>query len=215
MQQATILKNIVNDIALFSAEQIQAFREYLEESGLQVRDSGSGQFFHVRLPELSRWLPIERGRGGVPVTPEVLRPFVTSFLKFPLGSVRSDFRAARLAAERRVPRVALAQPVGQFLEKAEAPAHAAINTVKELSSQSINAPDAREFQSLGEQRAASRALKVARAQPLSRYLSDLRDDLALHAPLVQLANESLRAFAIRRWEYADLMLATRTNMAGD
>lgn len=50
---------------------------------------------------------------------------------------------------------------------------------------------------------------------LSTYLSDLRDDLALHAPLVQLANESLRAFAIRRWEYADLMLATRTTKAGD
>lgn len=50
---------------------------------------------------------------------------------------------------------------------------------------------------------------------LSTYLSDLRDDLALHAPLVQLANESLHAFAIRRWEYADLMLATRTTKAGD
>ena len=50
---------------------------------------------------------------------------------------------------------------------------------------------------------------------LSTYLSDLRDDLALHAPLVQLENESLRAFAIRRWEYADLMLATRSVMTGD
>lgn len=194
--------SIVNDIGLLNAEQIPAFRVYLEESGLQVRDSGAGQFFHVRLPELPRWLPIERGRAGAPVTPDVLRPFVASFLKKPLDSVMGEVRAARQAAERAVARAAFAQPVvvepatdpsglALFLGQAEAPARAAMAEVAPFVVDSL--------------------ASTAEAQ----YLSDLRDDLALHAPLSWNGFESLRDFAIRRWQYADMMLATRTTKAGD
>lgn len=225
--------SIVNDIGLLNAEQIPAFRVYLEESGLLVRDSGAGQFFHVRLPELPRWLPIERGRAGAPVTPDVLRPFVASFLKRPLDSVMGEVRAARQAAERAVARAALAQPLTQLLEQAEAPAHAAMNAVAELAPLAINAPVTHEFQSLGEQRAAQRALTAPApaAQTLkpaptddAQYLSDLRDDFALHAPftwndingtVAGAEDDGLEYFVQLRWRYADLMLAARTTKAGD
>lgn len=191
--------SIVNDIGLLNAEQIPAFRVYLEESGLQVRDSGAGQFFHVRLPELPRWLPIERGRAGAPVTPDVLRPFVASFLKKPLDSVMGEVRAARQAAERAVARAALALPVtvgtaGPALEPTR-PVEPEQSVVTSLQGVAFSKP-----------------------APLPRYLSDLRDDLALHAPipLVEHAtDEDMRNNAIRRWKYADVMLATRTTTAGD
>lgn len=189
---------IVNDTGLLNAEQIPAFRAFLVESGLETRDSGAGQFFHVRLPELSRWLPIERGRAGAPVTPDVLRPFIASFLKLPLATAIGEVRAARHAAERNVARAALAQPVvvevatdpmTQFQEQATAPARAAMAALEPVDRK---AP-----------------------APLSRYLSDLRDDLALHAPVRWDPELSAEANAIRRWEYADVMLATRTTKAGD
>ena len=237
---------IVNDIGLLSAEQIPAFWTFLVESGLQVRDSGAGQFFHVRLPELPRWLPIERGRAGAPVTPDVLRPFIASFLKKPLDRVMGEVRAARQAAERVVARAAFAQPVvvepaaynldlPTLLGQAEAPARAAMNAVAELSPHlAINAPVTHEFQSFGEQRAVQRALKAPApaAQVVShqgqalksaptddaQYLSDLRDDFALHAPITLTKNATkhdLEVHVSNRWEYADMMMAARTTKAGD
>ena len=178
--------SIVNDIGLLNAEQIPDFRVFLEESGLQVRDSGAGQFFHVRLPELPRWLPIERGRAGAPVTPDVLRPFVASFLKKPLDSAIGDVRAARLTAERAVARAALALPV----------------TVVSA------APDLEPIPLIDPQ------LSPAPTDD-AQYLSDLRDDLALHAPVRWDPELSDVQNANRRWEYADVMLAARTTKAGD
>jgi hypothetical protein len=199
--------SIVNDIGLLNAGQIPAFRVYLEESGLLVRDSaGSGQFFHVRLPELPRWLAIERGCGGAPVTPDVLRPFVASFLKKPLDSAIGEVRAARQSAERAVARAALALP-------------ASVVGAAEPALESVHATVTRKLQA-----AASESWRqpghapVAAPAPLSRYLSDLRDDLALHAPISLPVNPSADDMlhnAIRRWAYADMMLATRTAKAGD
>lgn len=190
---------IVNDTGLLNAEQIPAFRAYLVESGLQVRDSGAGQFFHVRLPELARWLPIERGRAGAPVTPDVLRPFIASFLKLPLATAIGEVRAARHAAERNVARAALAQPVvaapvAQFQEQAEAPARAAMADVAPFVVDSL----------------ASTAE--------TQYLSDLRDDFALHAPIplpALFTQEQFERHVKGRWAYADLMMAARTTKAGD
>jgi hypothetical protein len=169
-----------------NAEQIPAFRVYLEESGLLVRDSGAGQFFHVRLPELPRWLPIERGRAGAPVTPDVLRPFVASFLKKPLDSAIGDVRAVRYAAERAVARAALALPVSV------APA---LESIPLIDPQLSPAPT-----------------------DDAQYLSDLRDDFALHAPIplpALFTQEQFERHVKGRWAYADLMMAARTTKAGD
>lgn len=48
-----------------------------------------------------------------------------------------------------------------------------------------------------------------------QHLEDLRDDFAIHCPLTQAAEESLTAFAIRRWQYADLMMKSRQPLYAD
>lgn len=45
--------------------------------------------------------------------------------------------------------------------------------------------------------------------PLDTYLADLRDDFAISCPLKQKGDESLTAFANRRWEYAQAMIDAR------
>jgi hypothetical protein len=206
MQNVAATTTIVNDTGLVSAEQIPAFRAYLVESGLRVRDSGAGQFFHVQVPGGTRWLPIERGRAGAPVTPQLLRSYVDGFLRTPLNTAVGQVRAERQAAERAVARAALDLP----RECAPAPEH----------------------QPLHEQRKAFReSLKTTTAQLVStqgvslkstgdaQYLSDLRDDFALHAPIPPLGKhpteQELEQHVIRRWEYADLMIKHRTTQAGD
>ena len=49
----------------------------------------------------------------------------------------------------------------------------------------------------------------ASAAPLDTYLADLRDDFAINCPLKQKGEESLTAFANRRWEYAQAMIDAR------
>lgn len=182
----------VNDSGLVRADQIPAFRAYLVESGLQVRDApGAGQFFHVRSPDNARWLPIERGRAGAPVTPQVLRSYVDGFLRTPLDSAVGQVRAQRQAAERAVARAALALPA-----------------VVEPAPEPVPVPAAQVVSTQGV------ALK---STVDAQYLSDLRDDFAVHAPdmtrfcLIGDLTELVRL----RWEYADLMMAARTAKAGD
>lgn len=170
MQQATA--TIVNDIGLLTADQMPLFRAFLESKAVPVRDSGSGQFFHVRPPGSIRWLPIERGRAGAPVTPTVLRRFVDAFLE--TSQAAQPDGPVRLVAV-------------QSFTPLERPACSRQGT-KETSASS--AAD-------------------------QRYLSDLRDDLALHAPVPWDPEVSAEQNAIRRWKYADVMLATRTTKDGD
>jgi hypothetical protein len=47
------------------------------------------------------------------------------------------------------------------------------------------------------------------------HLEDLRDDFAIHCPLTQREDESLGAFADRRWQYADVMMQKRTPQYAD
>lgn len=165
MQQADnqAIRVRVNDIGLLGIEQMPAFRQYLEAKGVPVRDSGSGQFFSVRLPGELRWLAIERGAAGFPVTSDKLRPFITGFINVP--EVQSD------------------RPAEELIEAA--------------MQHSLRQP------------------RPAAKPALSGYLSDLRDDFALHAPLYQGEAESLSAFANRRWEYADEMIKARSVMSGE
>lgn len=222
MQTVAATTTIVNDTGLVSAEQIPAFRAYLEESGLQVRDAGAGQFFHVRwqYSGRTRWLPIERGRAGAPVTPQLLRPLVDRFLKNPLDRAVGEVRAERQAAERAVAREALAQPTvvealpgytAAFKAQVEAPVRAALEAIAPFieEPEAIKAPAA---QLVSDQDVA--LASTADAQ----YLSDLRDDFALHAPITLPMNATAQDMvdnAVRRWQYADLMMAARTAKAGD
>ena len=198
---------IVNDTGLLNAEQIPAFRAYLVESGLQVRDSGAGQFFHVRLPELARWLPIERGRAGAPVTPDVLRPFIASFLKLPLATAIGEVRAARQAAERAVARTALVLPVE-------------CAPVEGLRIDPANGQDKSVETVVRCNKGAVQEVIDIRKPAMTddaQYLSDLRDDFAVHAPnLAHFGHIGDMTELVRlRWEYADLMMAARTTKAGD
>lgn len=170
MQQATAI--IVNDIGLFKAELIPQFRSFLESKGMQLRDAGAGQYFHVRLPDFPRWMPIERGRAGAPVTPAALRPYVQEFLRLvgELPDSQRNFHILPLQPDGRL------IPIASLQGEAKKPA------------------------------------------AMSRYLSDLRDDLALNAPISLSKNateDDLRNHAINRWAYADMMLATRTTQDGD
>jgi hypothetical protein len=47
------------------------------------------------------------------------------------------------------------------------------------------------------------------AKPLDKFLIELRDDFALTCPLVQEKDESMAAFADRRWVYAQAMIDAR------
>lgn len=194
MQQATA--TIVNDIGLLKAEHIPQFRSFLESKGVQVRDAGAGQFCHVRMPNLPRWMPIERGRGGAPVTPVVLRTLVEEFLV----------------------RTGLSRELKQVLSIAEAPARAAIAALAPtLQAQELQSPAAPEMP-LTQVSSFQGSSDIKTPAPLNRYLSDLRDDLALNAPISLSKNateDDLRNHAINRWAYADMMLATRTTQDGD
>lgn len=172
MQQAASTAAIVNDIGLLNAEQMPDFRAFLASKGLPVRDGGGGQFFHVRLPDAPRWMPIERGRAGAPVTPVALRPYVDEFACLPSVYVLSDTSRQFHLVPGALDRPATLSAVASFQGEAKNPA-------------------------------------------LSRYLSDLRDDLALHAPVPWDRQLTVEQNAMRRWEYADGMLATRTTQAGD
>lgn len=70
--------------------------------------------------------------------------------------------------------------------------------------------DKRRFLSAPEPVAAPAVIEQPQTEH-QRYLTDLRDDMAMHAPLVQLENETLAAFCKRRWEYATVMIANRPN----
>lgn len=49
----------------------------------------------------------------------------------------------------------------------------------------------------------------------AQYLRDLRDDLAMNAPLMMRQGEKIESFADRCWEYANVMISRRPTMAGD
>lgn len=207
MQNVAATTTIVNDIGLVSAEQIPAFRAYLVESGLRVRDSGPGQFFHVcwAYSGRTRWLPIERGRAGAPVTPQLLRPLVDSFLKNPLDRAVGEVRAERQAAERVVARAALDLP------RECAP-------VEPLALDPASGQD-KSFEVVvcTKQGKSLEVIDIRKPDADAQYLSDLRDDFAVHAPtLAHFGHVGDLAELVRlRWEYADLMMAARTTKAGD
>lgn len=78
----------------------------------------------------------------------------------------------------------------------------------------IMPPSLRELAATGQALMVEAGTTPAPAVDLE-HLEDLRDDFAIHCPLWQLEDESLAAFANRRWEYADVMMKARTAMCAD
>lgn len=245
MQQVERKAAIANDVGQLGIDQVSEFRAYLVACGFMARDGSGDQFFHVRRPDdqSRRWIPIERGRGGVPKTPGVLRKYLDAFLSAPASPFREAVvSSARLASvpgtalefnvevekalslvqvgqhmpdlpviERwtnsritdqgaiirgdcQLCHTAVSDPAAQFKEQAEAPARAAMAEVAPFVVDSL--------------------ASTAKAQ----YLSDLRDDLALHAPFNLpecFTQEQLERHIKCRWAYADLMIKHRTTKAGD
>ncbi|NWA11986.1 hypothetical protein [Pseudomonas gingeri] len=58
-------------------------------------------------------------------------------------------------------------------------------------------------------------VQAAPVEPLSSFLIDLRDDFAISCPLTMNENETMAAFANRRWEYAQAMVKARPAQSGD
>jgi hypothetical protein len=190
-----------NDAGLLQPEQMPGFRTWLENYGVAVRDGGAGQHFHVRI-DGKRWLPVERGKAGVAVTPVAMRPLIDAYITATSPSTLLVAGAdvttlkgstapspARPVIDRRTPRSA-----DQIMSES-----VALATDKKR---------AREQQALERQYQADK-----------QYLSDLRDDFAVHAPFSHggFPNEpgDLERLVQLRWQYADLMMQARAAKVGD
>lgn len=191
-----------------STEQLLEFRKFLEVCGLTVRDGSGDQFFHVRLPGSPRWVPVERGRGGAPVIRGGLQAYLDQFLSCPAPAME----ALRVRAERPATELEFPVEVVKALSHPQLGQHMRGLPVIERCT---NSPITDQGSAIhGDRQLCPTAKSVDDAQ----YLSDLRDDFALHAPLPIPAFFSLADLQRNvnaRWEYADLMMAGRTAKAGD
>lgn len=184
-----------NDTRTLPQDLVIPFRAWLEARGVAVSDSGGGQYFRVRLEGQQRWLAIERGKGGAPVTPVALRNLIGDFLQDPSALVLRTVAPA--------PAVSDENPNFQILPLGAVPAPAAAN----------------------KPRVRCKGAGCAKAVPPAptedaQYLSDLRDDFALHAPfsfdgLIHVNEETLESLVQLRWQYADLMMKHRPPVYGD
>lgn len=188
-----------------STEQLLEFRKFLEVSGLTVRDGSGDQFFHVRLPGSPRWVPVERGRGGSPVIRGGLQAYLDRFLSCPAPALEAlRIRAGRAdsfagAGDETPPTPQLGKSAQDF----PMPARCTKTPVTDQGSAI---------------QVTRQLCPTAKSVDEAQYLSDLRDDFALHAPVVLpevFTAEQLERFVQLRWRYADLMIKHRTTMAGD
>lgn len=201
-----------NDNGLFAADMAGKFRKWLEANGYPVRDSGAGQFFQVRLPSGNRWLAVERGKGGSIVTPVVLREVIDTFLS---GSVSAKTLALAVASgnhtQTKPTQAATTAPASNGA------------TSKNFHVMPVGTTLVHDAPGCKSQSCASAAPTPAPVED-AQYLSDLRDDFALHAPIPFPAlyastglpvDEEMLVHVQLRWRYADLMMKYRTTMSGE
>lgn len=208
MQQVELKAAIANGSGKLGIDQIPTFRKFLGLSGLTVRDGSGDQFFHVRLPGSPRWVPVERGRGGAPVIRGALQAYLDQFLSCPAPAIEAVFSLANISGtepEFPVELVkALSHPqLGQYVQDLP------------VIERCTNSPITDQGSAIhGDRQLCPTAKSVDDAQ----YLSDLRDDFAVHAPIfmpVSPSSADLENHINARWAYADLMMKRRAMKSGD
>lgn len=201
--QVTKRIETTHDIDLLPVAASQGFREWLEQKGIAVRDAKpeerqNGLLFWVNV---KNWISINEPRASGSKhlqTHRRLRPLINDFLMNPLGSaVRRAIHTHAVAMD--------VAPVERQPVSGRACACAAPCESPKLCGfdPAASGRDKTVLALVEPAPAAHAPLK------LSAHLEDLRDDFALHAPLHKMDDETLRDFAIRRWEYAKVMMETR------
>ncbi|MBD8671596.1 hypothetical protein [Pseudomonas lurida] len=182
---------ITNDYGLILPHQVEPFRAWLKRNGCVTKDGGAGQFFHVKTA--LGWAPVQRGARNKVVTPLALRPVI------------SDFQSARPAPAFSSPDnilVQVAEPACAPIAANDVPAS---SRVLSLAGKTGSVPST---SSAPAAEADAPCVSVAENDAL--YLSDLRDDFAVHAYLPMKKDEPLHDYALRRWEFASLMVQLRS-----
>ena len=172
-----------NDIGAIEPDQVPGFHAWLRQSACITKDGNqAGQFFHVKTA--LGWAPVQRGAGGKVVTPIALR------------AVIEDYLACR-------PATSLSGPGNLILLKPAAAANGTLSLVAEKAPAAI--AGTRQVLRLP----ASKAIPTLAPEVDQLYLDDLRDDFAVHAYLPMFKNEPPADYALRRWQYAELMVQLR------
>lgn len=212
----------------------QAFREWLERSGAPTRDAktneiGRGILFWAMV---KNWVSVDAPRtndGKHALTHKRLRGLINDFLLNPLVSaVRIGSGAARptlqpgdvrpgINAERRSPAVVRATPTLAIDPAAPGGDKTVALRPTGDCSESCGGKCAERIElapfsdaDLSRMVENTRSLIETSLTTAQRErLEDLRDDFALHAPLVMKDRETLADYALRRWEYAKVMMETR------
>ncbi|MCK2122081.1 hypothetical protein [Pseudomonas sp. PNPG3] len=216
------------DVGVLPTERVRAFRKYLDNHGCQTRDGSGGQHFHVMT--LQGWATLTRSRKGRVGTPRWMRPVVDSFLGSSNTAMAPEFWDKFGVTAAGIPRKDAAATLRADLQSevqrrgiqdqtvAMDPASGhdiAVETIAVIQGEKLLVTSI-EKTGAAERRSAQvlpigaiPAPRQARDSEDAQYLSDLRDDFALHAPLWQQHSESLESFAKRRWAYADAMMKAR------
>lgn len=176
---------ITNDYGLIQPHQVDSFRAWLDRSGCVTKDGGAGQFFHVKTS--LGWAPVQRGARNKVVTPLALRVVIGDYTK-------SMPRPASPAAVNIL--VQAAEPSCAQTAANDAPVASRVLTLAGKNS--------------GGQHSTPSPAPAPATEDDSLYLSDLRDDFAVHAYLPMKKDEPLHDYALRRWEFASLMVQLRS-----
>lgn len=182
-----------HDDDLLRQSDIPAFRTWLLAKGLTIRepsprDLKKGLIFAIEYQNVRLCVRAPRERKQVYARTDVdLGPLIGQFLKRPV--------VAAVSAIVRPPHPV--QTLKLAADPAPVPESAPVRIHDEPAPSLVVLP-------LGTYPVPKPAKR-----PLTVHEQDLRDDFAIHAPLLQRENESLRDFAIRRWEYAGVMMEVR------
>lgn len=228
-----------NDTGLLTLEQLPAFRQYLTDNKCRVRKGNEHQVLFVGTS--AGWAPIQKGAGGHIKTPVALRPVIEDFTKSPAERSRQLARQIGRTSKVPVAEGVCAVPVVVVpvephqvnvtcrLSNPELPADVEVSEKATIETwpedwraapsnfhvlgviSTSGAADANKPQVAAGVEDASKRLESADLE----HLQDLRDDFAIHCPLPMLEGEDLAAFAVRRWAYADQMMASRLPQYAD
>ncbi len=202
------------DSDLLPTSEADRFQEWLRGQKVKTRtatrvEQQRGILFWARPKNTSAWVSVDRPRDPMDthlVTHKRLSSLISTYLERPLSAaVRQVTRPPAPAVKSN-----LVKHLRQLESSNEAPA-------APLERSSACASPCADPKWVGIDPAAPGADKTVltvivpapESQKLPVHLEDLRDDFAIHCPLTQRTGESLQDFAVRRWEYAKVMMETR------